>query len=433
MISIHNQQRRTLGEGGKSDVYAEVSVAFRDHLHLFRDSKLAVFMAVVLHTNKEGWCFPSLKLLAKETGYSVETVYRAIQELCKITINGHRILLKARARDTEGEFASNRYLIFPSAEEVERYESQKEVVIQAEKSAGSRKDTVTGLTRNGANPLRSEGTSKCTAFQESTTKEYHLSKEQLCSSNEEHNGVADATAAEEQESCNGNGNGSSAEAQHSSMKGVVSPLGGKNDGGADLKAAARQRGMETNELEKTYAEGLSRCLGSQVSPRATKEERGKLWHFRQRFFNGRPVWEACEALKAVMDGWDGLRCLSFMDKNGGRGLPEAGKILAFGVKILGELESEKRAKLAEERRKKAQEERERRKMESEPPPTRERKMESLRRICVNNGKSIVRQYEKEGAEKMASLWGLSVEDLLSVVGRWVQRGEGAACQSSQQT
>jgi hypothetical protein len=124
MISFFNGRRRTLG-GKTSEVYAELCVDFRRYLHCFKGADLAVFLAVALHANEGGWSWPSWELIGQETGYSRDTVRRSLARLCKLRIEGHRVLLRYQPRKDEGgQFQSNKYLIFPSAEEVKEYEGQ---------------------------------------------------------------------------------------------------------------------------------------------------------------------------------------------------------------------------------------------------------------------------------------------------------------------
>ncbi len=122
MISIFNGRKRTLG-GSTSEVYAQVSVDFRDYLHLFKGARLGVFLAIALHADEGGWAWPSYALLSRETGYSEDTVSKALADLCSLDVQGYRVLLRYQPQaDSDGRFSSNRYLLFPSSEEVAEYE-----------------------------------------------------------------------------------------------------------------------------------------------------------------------------------------------------------------------------------------------------------------------------------------------------------------------
>jgi hypothetical protein len=121
MISIFNGRKRSLGKGGREDYYLQMSVEFRQHLHLLKGPKLAIFMCIALHADKDGWAFPSVKTITKETGYGRDAIFDNLKEMEDVRIGGHRILLRYQPRSKDGEFDSNRYLIFPSDEEVSRY------------------------------------------------------------------------------------------------------------------------------------------------------------------------------------------------------------------------------------------------------------------------------------------------------------------------
>ncbi len=120
-ISIFNGRERTLG-GGKSAVWLKMGVGFREHLHVFTGAQLGVFLAIALHSNEDGWAWPSYIRLAKMVGVNKDTVSRALKALCQATINGQRILLRCQVYDKErGRRVANRYLIFPSAMDIEAF------------------------------------------------------------------------------------------------------------------------------------------------------------------------------------------------------------------------------------------------------------------------------------------------------------------------
>ncbi|MGC8946011.1 MAG: helix-turn-helix domain-containing protein [Anaerolineae bacterium] len=121
MITIFNGRRRGLGEIPTSRVYAKIDIMFREYLHFFKGAKLAVLLAIALHADEDGWAWPSYETLQRETGYSENTIIHALAELCRLKIQGQRVLLRYQPTN-RGQFASNRYLIFPSPEEVDRYE-----------------------------------------------------------------------------------------------------------------------------------------------------------------------------------------------------------------------------------------------------------------------------------------------------------------------
>jgi len=99
-----------------------VDVDLRDHLHLLKGAKLSVLLAIALHSNEDGWAWPSYDTLMRETGYSEATLKKALDELCKLEIDGRRVLLRYQPQGDGGKFRSNRYLLFPSPEEIAEFE-----------------------------------------------------------------------------------------------------------------------------------------------------------------------------------------------------------------------------------------------------------------------------------------------------------------------
>ena len=122
MISIFNGRERALA-ANTTHIFAQVSVDFRQHLHHLKGAKLAVFLAIALHADQNGWAYPSRATLARETGYNPDTITSALAALCQTTINGHRLLLKYQPQAVMGQFSSNHYLIFPTDEEIAQFEA----------------------------------------------------------------------------------------------------------------------------------------------------------------------------------------------------------------------------------------------------------------------------------------------------------------------
>jgi hypothetical protein len=127
MISVFNGRSRGIGQRSRQDVYIQVQVKLRSHLHLFKNARLAVFLAIALHSNEDGWADPSVELLRQETGYNKDTIARALTDLCDLVLDGQRVLLAAQQRQPGGVFAKNRYLVFPSPEECAKYETSGEL------------------------------------------------------------------------------------------------------------------------------------------------------------------------------------------------------------------------------------------------------------------------------------------------------------------
>jgi hypothetical protein len=126
MISIYTGKTRGLGSGESSGGYAKLNFEFRDHIQAFTaisESAFPIFVCLMLHSNEDGWSWPSRELIAAETGYTVDTVSATIAKLKTATVDGKRLLVAYQPPQTPtGMFASNRYLIFPSPDEVAKQE-----------------------------------------------------------------------------------------------------------------------------------------------------------------------------------------------------------------------------------------------------------------------------------------------------------------------
>lgn len=128
MIKVFSGNWRGIGlDGEQKKLGILLDFGFREILHNFSGAKLAVFMAIVLHSNQDGLSWPSYSLLERETGYARDTIARAISDLCKLQIQGERVLCKYRERDDSGRYrGSNRYLVFPNKEELILFEEIEE-------------------------------------------------------------------------------------------------------------------------------------------------------------------------------------------------------------------------------------------------------------------------------------------------------------------
>lgn len=122
-MSIFRGKARGIGQTPEDSVYMKVGVDLRKHLHHFKGARLAIFMAIALHADEEGLSFPSYETLERETGYKSDTIAAALKELCKLEIEGHRVLVKYREKDEKKRYVGgNRYLIFPTQEECQMWD-----------------------------------------------------------------------------------------------------------------------------------------------------------------------------------------------------------------------------------------------------------------------------------------------------------------------
>jgi len=117
MITIFNGRQLSL-DGAQDVVYAQVSVALRDKIHLFNTGRncnpFAVFMALALHADKDGWSWPGRDKLSQETGIK-NAIGASIKHLCDMRVDGHRVLACWRERRTDGQWSRTLYRIFPDA------------------------------------------------------------------------------------------------------------------------------------------------------------------------------------------------------------------------------------------------------------------------------------------------------------------------------
>jgi len=127
MFKIFRGNWRGINAHGDDEIFVNIGVNFRQHLHHFKGAKLHVFLAITLHMDKDGHAFPSYETLQKETGYGRDTIARALDELCNTTIEGQPVLMRWRERDDKGKFTgSNHYIIFPTNEEFQNPDQSPE-------------------------------------------------------------------------------------------------------------------------------------------------------------------------------------------------------------------------------------------------------------------------------------------------------------------
>ena len=119
MITIFRGRKLSL-HGTEEVIYAEVAVALRDQIHHFNTGKscnpFAVFMKIALHTDENGWAFPSNRSISAGTGISTaHALASARTHLQDVRIEGHRVLEVCRERRPDGTFGRHLYRIFPDA------------------------------------------------------------------------------------------------------------------------------------------------------------------------------------------------------------------------------------------------------------------------------------------------------------------------------
>ena len=98
--------------GARKEISVKLSVRFREsQLAQLKGPILGVFLCIALHINEKGQAWPSIKLIAHETGYNKDTVYRCLH---KLEQRGY-ISRVQRPSGELGKFRSNTYQLFPKS------------------------------------------------------------------------------------------------------------------------------------------------------------------------------------------------------------------------------------------------------------------------------------------------------------------------------
>lgn len=123
MFKVFSGEWRGIGEGDTTVRYMQIGFEFRDHLHHFKGGSLPVFMDIVLHSDTDGQSYPSYDAIRQETGLSRDTIGRALDYLTTLMIQGRRVLLRYRLRNakTKTFIGGNRYITFPTEEQIQRF------------------------------------------------------------------------------------------------------------------------------------------------------------------------------------------------------------------------------------------------------------------------------------------------------------------------
>ena len=117
MIDVFNGRRRN-ASGQSSLSYVQISHELKQHLKLFTGSSWVVFTYLSLHADQDGRCWPSISLIAEETGLTDKTIHTAIKHLCTVKIDGKSVLSIEPRYSESGRQTSNLYTVFPEGEGV---------------------------------------------------------------------------------------------------------------------------------------------------------------------------------------------------------------------------------------------------------------------------------------------------------------------------
>ncbi len=158
MISTFNGRRRSLGTGEVKDFRLTIDVEMRKYLHLFKGSSWTVFTCIALHIDGRGWAYPTVETITTRTGLSEDTVYSSLSFLCGGTlkkqivsamkIKASRVMLRTQqipphisAEKLKNKRPRNFYLIFPSNEEVTRFDETCGAHSDVSKKTSEKSDT----------------------------------------------------------------------------------------------------------------------------------------------------------------------------------------------------------------------------------------------------------------------------------------------------
>jgi hypothetical protein len=114
MITVFNGKSFGLS-GERSSGFVQVERLLVDHIKTFTPSGFVVFMALVMHVDDNGYCWPSIKRLVECTGLSETTVKTALHYLTGMRINDKRILAVNPRTSPNGRTTSNGYKLFPDS------------------------------------------------------------------------------------------------------------------------------------------------------------------------------------------------------------------------------------------------------------------------------------------------------------------------------
>jgi len=112
MLTIFNGHYRTPETSGVRH-YIQLELELLQHLKEFTPSELMVMVALGLHIDQRGYCFPSVSRLHECTGLTAPTIRSAIKGLTEKQISMRPVLLMRERKASTGRQTSNEYIVFP--------------------------------------------------------------------------------------------------------------------------------------------------------------------------------------------------------------------------------------------------------------------------------------------------------------------------------
>ena len=114
MITVFNGKSFGLS-GERSSGFVQIDRLLVDHIASFTPSGFVVFMALVMHVDNDGYCWPSIKRIVECTGLSETTVKTALHYLSGMKVNDKRLLEVNARTSPSGRTTSNGYKLFPDS------------------------------------------------------------------------------------------------------------------------------------------------------------------------------------------------------------------------------------------------------------------------------------------------------------------------------
>jgi len=139
MITVFNGKSFGLS-GERSSGFVQIDRLLVNHITSFTPSGFVVFMALVMHVDNDGYCWPSIKRLVECTGLSETTVKTALHYLTGMKINEKRLLEINARTSPNGRTTSNGYKLFPDS--VEHKPDVKVTSVKQERKILQRKMTL---------------------------------------------------------------------------------------------------------------------------------------------------------------------------------------------------------------------------------------------------------------------------------------------------
>jgi hypothetical protein len=139
---------------GSKPPFTQFDVNLRKVLHLFRNKRNSdawlLFSCLALHTDQNGWAFPSKRLLMVETQLSKDAVTNALRHLRGLRIDNEPVLRMFRSKKG-GKYKGNYYWLFPTDGPVPYTGSDTLVLWDPEAGAGP-KATRSGTVASSHRP-----------------------------------------------------------------------------------------------------------------------------------------------------------------------------------------------------------------------------------------------------------------------------------------